>query len=243
MRIAICDDDEILVNDLHRKVDSIMKEWSINAKIYDFHEAGDLLYEIETKGIFDIIFLDIEIGDVNGINVASKLNDEEYIFTLIFVSQYDVYYGAAFEVQPFWFLDKPVDMEKLKKSLSKALNNVKYKYETFDYTYNKEFYRILIDKIMYIQSNGRIIYIHCIDNSIHKCYQKLKDAEAVLQEKHRRFIKVNRSICVNPMYVKKWTYKDIYLVNEEIINVGITYRDSVREQYMQEVLKRIKQND
>lgn len=240
MRIAICDDDRILVRDLHKKIDTILKEWSLNAQIYDFYEAGDLMYEIETKGIFDIIFLDIEMGDVNGIDIASRLNDEEYIFTLIFVSQYDVYYGAAFEVQPFWFLDKPVKIEKLKKSLSKAVNNVKYKYETFDYSYNKEFYRVLLDKIMYIQSSGRVIYIHCVDNAIHKCYMKLKDVEAVLEEKHRRFIKINRSICVNPMYVKKWTYRDVFMVNGEIIGIGITYRDSVREQYIQNVLKRTK---
>lgn len=243
MRIAICDDDKILVDDLHRKIDIIMKEWSINVKIYDFLEANDLLYDIETNGIFDIIFLDIEIGEINGIDVASILNDKEYIFTLIFVSQYNIYYRAAFEVQPFWFLDKPVEKEKLKTSLSKAINNVKYTYETFDYSYNKKFYRILVDKIMYVHSSGRIVYIHCVGGSVYKCYKKLKEVELSLKEKHRRFIKINRSISVNPMYVKKWTYRDVFLVNEEVLSIGITYRDEVREKYIDEVLKRIKKYD
>lgn len=243
MRIAICDDEKILVDDLHEKIENIMREWSVNAKIYDFFEADDLLYDIEANGIFDIIFLDIKIGEVNGIDVASILNDKEYIFTLIFVSQYDIYYRAAFEVQPFWFLDKPVDREKLKISLSKAINNVKYTYETYEYFYNKELYRVMVDKIMYVHSSKRIVYIHCIGENVYKCYQKLKEVEESLEEKHRKFVKINRSVIVNPMYVRKWTYKDVFLVNEEILSIGITYRDKVKEQYLDEVIKRIKKYD
>lgn len=140
-------------------------------------------------------------------------------------------------------MDKPVDTEKLKISLTKAINNVKYTYETFDYSYNKKIYRILVDKIIYVHSSKRIVYIHCIGGTVYKCYKKLNEVEELLKEKHRKFVKINRSISVNPMYVKKWTFKDVYLVNEEILSIGITYREQVRVQYVDEVLKRIKKYD
>ena len=140
MRIAICDDESIIAEDLYERIQRILKKWNVNANIDLFNNGLDLLYEIETKGIYDIIYLDIEIGDINGIELAAKLNSDEYYYTLILISQYEIYYRAAFEVQPFWFLDKPFDDGKIELSLDGKLLNFRGKkgkelMRDFDYTY------------------------------------------------------------------------------------------------------------
>lgn len=243
MRIAICDDNPIIVEELHRKLDRILHKMKMNANIAGFTDAEDLLYEIETTGIFDIIFLDIEIGNVNGIEFAAKLNDENYIFTLIFISQYSQYYKAAFEVQPFWFLDKPFEEDKLERSIRNALNNLKYRYETFSYYYAKEYYRVLIESIIYVQSSGRTILLNCIDGKICRFYGKLGNVEEELEKKHRKFIRANRSVCVNLNYVSKWTFKYMELVNGEMITISDKYRNKVRECFMQWMKERVQQYD
>lgn len=243
MRIAICDDDRIIVDELHRKIDKIIQKLNMNAEIADFTDGNDLLYEIESVGIFDIIFLDIEIGNVNGIDLAAKLNDEEYVYTLIFISQYSLYYRAAFEVQPFWFLDKPFDEDKLETSLKNALGNIRYKYETFDYCFAKEYYRVLIEKILYVQSCGRTIFLCCIDKKVCKFYGKLGKVENELAEKHRKFVRINRSVCVNIDYISKWSYKYVEMVNGEVINIGEKYREKVRESFISWMREKVKRYD
>lgn len=239
MRIAICDDDCVIAKDLHQRIERIMVKWSIHADIYDFFDGEDMLYEIECTGIFDIIFLDIEIGKMNGIDIASELRNKYFIFTLIFISQYDNYYRAAFEVQPFWFLDKPFSDEKLELALRKAVDRGMNREETFDFSFNKVYYRIFLDDIMYFESDRRQVLIHCVDNKIYKCYNKLDIIEREFKNKNRNFIRVHRSFYVNQIYIKKYYYDRILLYDNEEIQVSASRREKVRDIYINTLEKKV----
>lgn len=232
MRIAICDDDEPIVTSLHQRVENLMIKWSINAKIYDFLDGEDMLYEIETTGIFDIIFLDIEIGKMNGIDIATELREKHFIFNLIFISQYDNYYRAAFEVQPFWFLDKPFLEEKLELALRKVVDRELNKDETFDFSFSKIYYRISIDDIIYIESFKRQLLVHCVDNNIYKCYNKLNIIEDVFDSMNRNFIRINRSLLVNQIYIKKYCFDKVVMKNKEELLISASRREVVRDIYV-----------
>lgn len=239
MRIAICDDDRPIVTSLHERIETLMIKWSINAKIYDFSDSEDLLYEIESTGIFDIIFLDIEIGKVNGIDLASELRSKYFIFTLIFISQYDNYYRAAFEVQPFWFLDKPFSDEKLELAMKKAVDREMNKEETFDFSFNKVYYRIFLDDIVYFESDRRQVLVHCVDNKIYRCYNKLNMIEQEFRSKNRNFIRIHRSFYVNQIYIKKYYYDRILLHNDEEIQISASRREEVRDIYINTLEKKV----
>lgn len=232
MRIAICDDDEPIVTSLHQRVENLMIKWSINAKIYDFLDGEDMLYEIETTGIFDIIFLDIEIGKMNGIDIATELREKHFIFNLIFISQYDNYYRAAFEVQPFWFLDKPFLEEKLELALRKVVDRELNKDETFDFSFSKIYYRISIDDIIYIESFKRQLLVHCVDNNIYKCYNKLNIIEDAFDSMNRNFIRINRSLLVNQRYIKKYCFDKVVMKNKEELLISASRREVVRDIYV-----------
>lgn len=239
MRIAICDDDRPIVTSLHKRVETLMIKWSINAKIYDFSDGEDMLYEIESSGIFDIIFLDIEIGKMNGIDLASELRNKYFIFTLIFISQYDNYYRAAFEVQPFWFLDKPLSDEKLERALKKAVDRGMNKEETFDFSFNKVYYRIFLDDIMYFESDRRQVLVHCVDNKIYRCYNKLSIIEQEFSNNNRNFIRINRSLFVNQIYIKKYFYEKIIMYNNEELSISALRREKVRDIYIETLERKV----
>lgn len=239
MRVAICDDDRPIVDDLHRKIDRLFQKLAVNVKIYDFTQGEDLLYEIETTGTFDLIFLDIEIGTMNGISLASELREKQYIFTLIFISQYDSYYRVAFEVQPFWFLNKPCDDRLLEKAITKVMTRIANREEVFDFSFNKVYYRIYVDDIMYIESSKRTVFLHCVDNKVYKCYNKLNIIEREFEEKRRRFIRVHRSFLVNQIYIKTYYYDKIILYNNEEIVISFNMRNKVRIKYIDMIHERI----
>lgn len=238
MRIAICDDDRPIVTSLHKRIETLMIKWSINAEIYDFSDGEDMVYEIESTGIFDIIFLDIEIGKMNGIDLASELRSKYFVFTLIFISQYDNYYRAAFEVQPFWFLDKPFSDEKLELAMKKAVDREMNKEETFDFSFSKVYYRIFLDDIVYFESDRRQVLVHCVDSKIYRCYNKLDVIEQEFSSKNRNFIRVHRSFYVNQIYIKKYYYDRILLYNDEEIQISASRREKVRDIYINTLEKK-----
>lgn len=232
LRIAICDDEKIITDRLHSQIQHIIKSWSVSAFIQDFNNGDDLLYEIDNSGVFEIIFMDIEIGKQNGIKLAKILRDKNLYFLLIFISQYDTYYRTAFEVQPFWFLDKPFTDDKLELVLKKAIDNLNNVCDTFDFSYNKIFYRVPVDNIMYFESNKRTIIIKCDDGKQYICYDKLDNIEKRIESSYRRFIRIHRSFYVNQKYIKKYNYEQIELFNGTILCISALRREKVREIYM-----------
>ena len=120
MRIAICDDMSIVVHQLNTVLTEVVHQVDFPYTVDTFTSGDSFLRAREQEGEFDIVFLDIEIGDMNGIEIARTIRQENYDCLIIFISQYDKYYKAAFDVQPFHFLDKPVSREKILNILKRA---------------------------------------------------------------------------------------------------------------------------
>ena len=70
---------------------------------------------IEKHGSYDIIYLDIEMENMDGITVARKIREQDPYTILLFVSSYDSYYEQLFEVEPLRFLRKPINPEKFEE--------------------------------------------------------------------------------------------------------------------------------
>ena len=70
---------------------------------------------------YQIIFLDIEMQEMNGIEVARRLRELEKDFLLVFITGYDNYMLESFEVLPFRYVLKPIDSEKLEPILQQIM--------------------------------------------------------------------------------------------------------------------------
>ena len=105
--IAICEDESYIVETISKYLQEYYRDTCL---IYPFHFGEELL----NSGIkFDIAFLDIELGDMNGIQLAKKLKDMEYQACIVFVTNYTDYWKQAFNVHAFEYLTKPIFKEEL----------------------------------------------------------------------------------------------------------------------------------
>lgn len=118
--IAICDNQPESITDIKDKLldMAIMEIGAITV----FLDGKSMLADME-DGLFsaDIVIMDIELGNCNGIDLASDILDIRPDCQIIFISGYDDYYERVYDVSHIYFIKKPVNADTLKKALLKAI--------------------------------------------------------------------------------------------------------------------------
>ena len=120
MKIAVCDDDKVA----REHIVSLVKEQIKDAEIMTFATGEEML---EVQSTFDISFLDVEMREISGMDVANHIRQEEQGNTksiIIFVTGYEKYMNSAFDVSAFHYLLKPIDEEKFRSVSGRALDEL-----------------------------------------------------------------------------------------------------------------------
>ena len=120
MKIAVCDDDKAA----REHIVSLIKEQIQDAEIMTFATGEEML---KVQSSFDISFLDVEMREVSGMDVANHIRQKEQGSTrsiIIFVTDYEKYMNSAFDVSAFHYLLKPIDEEKFRNVFGRALDEL-----------------------------------------------------------------------------------------------------------------------
>lgn len=189
VNIAICDDDVKFAGRLEEMLIDYAKKCQIKIKIEVFLDGLELLESIKNqKELYDIIFLDIEMKDLNGIEVAKKIRSFDERCLIIYVTSYQSYAIEAYEVQPFRFIVKPINESILYKYWEAALDKVLSDNSTFQFKYKREIYKIRLSDIMYFQSKMRVIYVYMNNGSVFKFYDKMNNVENYIEKENKMFL-------------------------------------------------------
>lgn len=114
--IAICEDENYLLEELHKKAETYLKARHLPAEIHTFTTGEDLL---EEQCPFDLILLDMVLPGMNGLEAAKRLSRKAPI---IFITSYREYAVDAFEVEAVHYLLKPVTDDRLYQAMDRALD-------------------------------------------------------------------------------------------------------------------------
>lgn len=156
--IAICDDEPYMLLLLAEKISAYMDKTKINYKIWKFDRAEALL---ASPQIFDLVFLDIQMGQVNGMEAAKKLRERGNGCFLVFVSVLQEYALAAFEVEAANYLLKPVDDAKLYWTLDRIFQRMEMDEKQYLTVQQGQVLSIVkLSEILYCEVVKRKIYIH-----------------------------------------------------------------------------------
>ena len=122
LNIAICDDDAIIAEDIKNKLSAYRNNYQI-----DTYESGIKLLKKQAE--YDLIFLDIEMPEMSGMEVASELRKTDFKGHLVFLTNHTEFMPEAFKVKAFRFLIKPINDDALKETIvefeKEILNNKK----------------------------------------------------------------------------------------------------------------------
>lgn len=210
MNIAVCDDE--------RKVREQIREWILELKpncLVELFSSGEAL--LCSSFSFDIIFLDIQMEHMNGIETAEALRKKDEEAVLIFVTALKEYVFEAFDVSAFHYLLKPLKKERLASVFRKGVQEVEKKREQEGRQLlvrtRKRNMAIKIRDIYYIESQGRKVEIHTIKETI-EMYGTMNEME---KELIQDFYRCHRGFLVNLAYVAEYGADYIFLGNGEKI--------------------------
>ncbi|MBD5146261.1 MAG: response regulator transcription factor [Ruminococcus sp.] len=203
MNIAVADDDK----SIREHICELIKKHDPKCNLNSFATGKELL----TSGNkFDIVFLDIKMNGINGINTAKLLRERQEDVVLVFVTGIKEYVFEALELYAFQYLLKPIDEKKLIEVLYRAEREAdknKERCRLFIKTKN-----ITLDQsdILYIESRGKKLEIHTVGlrKSI-EIYGTLENIQGKLGE---NFYRCHRSYIVNMMYIEEYDNESITLI-------------------------------
>lgn len=121
MRTAICDDEIKYINDIERHLNQYFSEHGLSFNLLKYDNGIDLL---NSDNNFDIVFLDIEMPDINGIELGKKLQNANPDLVLIYITAYNHYLDDALDLGVTRFFDKPINSKRFYKGLDKAIEKL-----------------------------------------------------------------------------------------------------------------------
>ncbi len=210
IQIAVCEDDKILLEQLADQVREVLERHSVQYRMELFGNAGALL----SRSAFDILFLDIEMEPISGLEAARKLRRRGDESRLIFITAYRRYAVEAYDVQAFHYLVKPVEPAKLESVVMKLVSlHREERQNAIAIRQGASVRRVRLDEIIYLEVLDKKIYLHTGEEAI-PFYGKLDELTPKFPEV---FFRCHRSYIVNLGHVQCYDKGAITLDNEEEI--------------------------
>lgn len=220
LSIAVCDDEIVECARMAGKIRETLEEMKVPCFLHQFN-GGEALLQSEES--FDIIFLDIMMDDLDGMKTAAGIRQKEYGKQdsgglLVFVSSSREYVFDAYDVEAFGYLVKPVDSEKLKRVLQRAVLKTEAAASDFILVNReRQKQKIFLSDILYFEIRGRLIDIHKT-GGVSDYYGKIGILEEELKEKG--FFRCHKSCLIHLKYVKGYNRQEAILENGEKIPVS-----------------------
>ena len=234
MRIAICDDEKNIRELIANKV---VKQYP-DAEIIFFQSGEELLLSDES---IDILFLDIQMSGIDGMETARELRKKDKRVILVFVTAVEEYVFQAFDVGAFNYIVKPIDDGKFSDVLHRAVDewssqniNEKEPEERYVLINNSGVHtKVILDEIVYAEVFNRKVVIHKLDGEI-EYYGKMSDLESLAGDS---FFRPHRAYLINFKYVEKYDATTIYLERGTALMAKQNYPEFVKK-YMKYIQKR-----
>ena len=209
LRIAICDDDLGFTGSLETLVLEESESMGIRVDTDVFSDGNTLLKSIQSGEHYGLIFIDIEMEQVDGISAARKIRETDRSVLFIYISGYDKYLKELFEVEPFRFLSKPMDKEKFRRYFNEACHRIGETEVFYQFTFNREIRKVPLKDVVYFESRNRVVHIFLRDGSTTYFYGKLSVVEKELANSRRYFLRIHQSFLVNYDYITRINFFSI----------------------------------
>lgn len=235
LQIGICDDRA----EDRKKLSEALIAYDPSFKIRHYSDGDSLLEDCwELKIPFDILFLDIYMPGLSGIETAVKLRTGMKDTKIIFVSSSNEHYPEAFDVFAFNYMIKPLDSSILSRILDQALVGTSGEHrQHISFSYKGTTYRIFCEDILYIESRDKTIFFNMADKTAIPCYAKLDDILKQLPEKS--FIRCHQSFAVNIYHVSEMTDK-LFRIDPAVISISKKYLKAAKDKYFEYLFTHMK---
>lgn len=232
IKIAVCDDDINIVAKIEDRLEEKGRENLLKLAIDAFYSGESLQQSYNNGERYDIIYLDIEMNTINGIQIAKLIREIDKYVIIVYISSHEEYLIQLFEVEPFRFLKKPINFKLFDRYFMEAYRKIVSSGSYFEYDFKRNSIKILYSDIIYFESRGRCIYIVQKDKE-DKFIGKLNYIEEKVAGSNNPFLRIHQSYLVNFHYIKKICFSKIELYDGKILLISEERQKIIREKYSQ----------
>lgn len=211
-RIAICDDEQNQIE----YITSIVTSWSNHkghsCEIRTFASAEAFLFEYEEDKAYDILLLDVEMKNMNGIELAKRIRKDNNRAEIIFITSHFEFVGEGYEVDALHYLIKPISVEKLTQVLTKAAEKLSVEPPSVVISCEGETVKLYESDIRYVESFLHYIVIHTKDKEY-----KIKENMSVFEKRvSDDFYRIHRSYLVSLKHITRISRTSVNIGNTEL---------------------------
>ena len=226
-KIAICDDERYFRNEIYRRLEDYLKRKNIDTTGEELCELGEKIVN------YLIVFLDINMKGMNGVDVAQRIRLYSEKIFIVFITAYIDYSIDGYKVGAVRYLLKNNEnfqfaIEECMDAIDKKINTSR---EIRRFIFTEGPLEIMVEKIIYVESSLHRLEFHISGESgVKNMYGRLDELEEEFKE--NRFIRVHQSFLVNLMFVKKVSRYSVLLLTGESIPIPRARYRAVEEKYI-----------
>ena len=228
MNIAIIEDSGQELSLLERCLQSYLSSRQVY-RVIDTYTSGEAFLENWPSKSYDLVFLDILMEGISGIEVARKIRETDSECLLIFISSSKEYALQGFEVRAFDYLLKPLSEERFQKTMDLCQNELAKHIRYIEVKESRTLVKIPLNEIIYTDYYNHYIQIHTAARRI-RSYQQF-DVFSPLLLCYPQFLCCYRNCIVNMDHVDSVDKHDFVMENGERVPITRGNRNSIYQQY------------
>lgn len=229
INVCILEDEEPYI----RTLEELLRKWqaanSADLSVSVCRSGAELLSLDYSR--FSLLFLDIRLGDTDGVSLAHRLRQDGYTGELVFLTAYQEYVFEGYNVRALNYYLKPISYEQLDSCMQYVKRRQSEAY--FVCRHYGNITKIPYRDILYFSSRNQYTEVHTSDGSVHRQAMPLKN---VISSLPSEFIQCHRTLAVNIDHVEKLDGTTVFVTGGEQLPISKTYLEEVRERFLESLL-------
>ena len=230
--IAVCEDSNTDKNAICHTIETFLRSQRINGTVFAYDSAEKFISAIESKKLrFDIVFMDIIMGDMDGMTCARLIRQWDKLVKIVFLTSSTEYVYEGYEVNASGYLVKPLGAAKVTACLQKTIDEVQgLAKETIAVTSGGVKRRILIDDILYLESRRNHVEVVLAASAERLVVYTRLDEFAQLHPS-KMWLRPHQSFVVNFLYIEEYASDSFVLRDGTVIPISRTYKNTTRASF------------
>ena len=232
--IGICDDGKNTCAVIEKMISVCAEKKNMEIETSVWYAGEQLCEYLQQGGQLDIIFLDIELLELSGIEVGDFIRNklENRGMQIIYISGEASYAHRLFKTQPMDFLVKPITQQQIEDAIELAVKILEKKAAKFEFQNGKDHLFVPYSDILYFESEARKIKVVTLKTE-NEFYGSMKELEKNLP---MNFLSIHQSYMINKEHVIRYTYEMVEMDNGTILMISKAHRRQVRDRLLRGVV-------
>ncbi|MDE5758345.1 MAG: LytTR family DNA-binding domain-containing protein [Allobaculum sp.] len=221
MNIAIVDDDK----EVHTTLKQVLKEYEtqygVAFKVFSYWDGESFIRALENHQTFTIVFMDIFMEKVDGMEAAMNLRQSQNLNSLlVFLTSTSDFMAQAFSYHAFDYVLKPIDHQRIFHLLQEAQQFIPNESPYMEISSGRSTYRLLFSQIVSAVSDAHYLEITSSEGRVYRCRMTLHEFYKKTHE-DKRFLSLNKGIYVNIDYINSLQQGSCHLKNGSVFPIRV----------------------